>query len=405
MSTIQRRELARFRNHVKKLAEKDHLGVDGFDAELNQLRQVDQRVRSNLDEFYTGSLGSSLAKNRFDDVKPNEGTIVRLKPVSKNGEGTYINANYIDARETLEVPFVYIATQAPLENTVLDFWRMIYENDVAFIVMLCNTQENGKSKSKMYWPAVGEVIDLKLLSITNVGEKSHQDSVHRTLVLRTIRGDERTITHMQHLGWPDEGVPESSVPLMMMIQEIAKSPRSVTSPIVVHCSGGVGRTGVFISMHVLLGQFQQERTHMSVPRVVHFLKLCRSGMVQRKDQYLYLYYATLREMERMVLSCDTGRDLLTGASVTRQVHSSSLRIDTDTTTGPPVMLLPAKVTSHKKWKLANLFKYGSAEPTDGKEKSKRRGVVAAAARERSGRPVRKAERNPGPTVCRTTLVK
>ena len=39
---------------------------------------------------------------------------------------------------------VYIATQGPLPHTVNDFWRMIWEQEVRCIVMLCKTEENGE---------------------------------------------------------------------------------------------------------------------------------------------------------------------------------------------------------------------------------------------------------------------
>lgn len=38
----------------------------------------------------------------------------------------------------------YIATQTPLENTVNDFWRMIWEYQSRSIVMLCKIKEDGK---------------------------------------------------------------------------------------------------------------------------------------------------------------------------------------------------------------------------------------------------------------------
>lgn len=311
MSLVQKREEARFRDHVRRLSVRNFpSNQDGFDDELIELGKIDQRVRSNLDEFYTASLGSSMAKNRFDDVKPNEQTIVKLRPTSKRGEGMYINANYVDAREAMGVPFVYIATQAPMQNTVLDFWRMVYENDTAFIVMLCAVKENGKVKSETYWPAQGQVYDLGLLSVATLSENVRSDSVHRTMLLRTVRGDEKEIYHMQYLAWPDQGIPTTSIPLMEMIQAIGKSRRSVESPIVVHCSGGIGRTGVFIGLHIALAQFQLERAGISVLRIVRFMKLCRSGMVQRKDQYMYLYYSVQREMERMILSAERGVNLL-----------------------------------------------------------------------------------------------
>ena len=41
----------------------------------------------------------------------------------------------------------YIATQAPMENTVNDFWRMIWDYQSRSIVILCKMKEDGKANS------------------------------------------------------------------------------------------------------------------------------------------------------------------------------------------------------------------------------------------------------------------
>ncbi|KAG5488966.1 hypothetical protein JIQ42_00585 [Leishmania sp. Namibia] len=335
------REKQRFDTHLRRLSEcADPTLEDGFDRELGKLRRVDAYVRSNLDEYFSASLGSNMVKNRFPDVKPNEGTIVRLSTIGLHGDGTYINANYVDAREKFNVPFVYIATQAPMKNTVLDFWRMVYENDSAFIVMLCAVKENGKVKSVTYWPPRGETYDMGILSVTLVAENTRQDWIHRRLLLCSVRGEKKEVCHMQYVAWPDQGVPQSSVTLMEMINVIAKSPRSTQSPIVVHCSGGVGRTGVFIGLQIALTQFQLGQTNISITRIVRYLKACRSGMVRRKDQYIFLYYAVQREMKRMILSQKVGVDLLD--SRPRLVSPTVTRTDPipTQTASPPIMPIP-----------------------------------------------------------------
>jgi protein tyrosine phosphatase len=305
MTDHQKRAALALRDQLTVMGQRDiPTNRDGFDDEFDSLRHLDHRTRQNRDEFYTALLGSNMSKNRYADVLPNEATRVILDPINVKGDGDYINANYIDGRRLFGVPFVYIATQAPMRSTVGDFWRMVYENNTAFIVMLCAEIEAGKQKSEKYWPeGQGGVLQLGPLSLVILSENHRADTIFRTILIRTVDGKERKVFHMQYVRWPDQGIPQSSAPLMEIIMALGRSPLSTQTPTVVHCSGGVGRSGVFIAMHVALALFQLERP-VSVPHIVQYLKLCRTGMVQRKDQYLFTYYAILREMERMIWSSD-----------------------------------------------------------------------------------------------------
>lgn len=52
--------------------------------------------------------------------------------------------------QSYQVRGMYIATQFPLENTVNDFWRMIWEKKSNCVVMLANEEEDPVSRASIY---------------------------------------------------------------------------------------------------------------------------------------------------------------------------------------------------------------------------------------------------------------
>ena len=45
----------------------------------------------------------------------------------------------------------FIIAQAPMSNTTEEFWKMVYEKDVAVIVMLSDLVEDGKVNDVQWW--------------------------------------------------------------------------------------------------------------------------------------------------------------------------------------------------------------------------------------------------------------
>ena len=80
-------------------------------------------------------------KNRFLNILPYDKNRVKLVPIAGCRQSDYINASLTDGFQKRNA---FIATQAPLENTVNDFWRMIVEQNVHIIVMLTKLEEKGQ---------------------------------------------------------------------------------------------------------------------------------------------------------------------------------------------------------------------------------------------------------------------
>ncbi|ELK24918.1 Receptor-type tyrosine-protein phosphatase C [Myotis davidii] len=92
-------------------------------------------------------------KNRYVDILPYDYNRVELSEINGDAGSNYINASYIDGYKE---PRKYIAAQGPREETVDDFWRMIWEQKATVIVMVTRCEEGNRNKCAEYWPSMEE---------------------------------------------------------------------------------------------------------------------------------------------------------------------------------------------------------------------------------------------------------
>lgn len=250
-------------------------------------------------ECTIAQLQESGDKNRFQDVLPYDDTRVELVPTKENNTG-YINASHI--RITVGgQEWSYIATQGPMTNTCSDFWQMVWEQGVSIIAMVTAEEESGREKSFRYWPRLGSRHNTVTYGRFKITTRFRTESgCYATTGLKIkhlLTGQERTVWHLQYTDWPDHGCPEDFKGFLTYLEEIQSvrrhtnsisDPKNTNLPVLVHCSAGVGRTGVVILSEIMIACLEHNEV-LAVPKYLYKLRAQRMMMVQTLSQYTFVY--------------------------------------------------------------------------------------------------------------------
>ncbi|XP_011301846.1 tyrosine-protein phosphatase non-receptor type 7 isoform X2 [Fopius arisanus] len=257
----------------------------------NQLRKAIRDPTSLHKEFWEVPLNvpekvdifGAGVKNRYSGVLPNPQSRVILADV-EDPVGSYINANYIRGYDGEQNRF--IATQGPLPNTVTDFWRMIWLDNVQAIVMMTRLFEASKNKCDVYFPLeMNSRVQTGNFTVILNSIISRGGFTIRDLEIRH-EGERRQVTHYWYDSWPDHAVPQASDSLVSLAAEVNTLP----GPIVVHCSAGIGRTGCFIALATGITQLSRDG-NVDVLGILCQMRYDRGGMVQTAEQYEFVHRA------------------------------------------------------------------------------------------------------------------
>lgn len=254
----------------------------------------------------------------YYDVRPYDHTLV--------SEGDdFFNANYITLGEK-----VYIAGQAPMESCFYNFWKMICDNSTAVIVMLTELEEPHPAsqhlikKAYRYWPneqekelifrpqSIKQYIEEELISVQFITEECISEDIDfnqpdyegakRQFIMKSLfniryrdkenQWVERNVTLIRYRFLYDMGAPETEIEkstFIRLLDEVnhleSLNPKSKT---VVHCSAGVGRTGMYIACDHLKSNSRAQTQWYGTREIAKLILKMRSQrphMVQKSSQF------------------------------------------------------------------------------------------------------------------------
>lgn len=248
-------------------------------------------------DFLVRNCPLTLSLNRYPDILPYKDTVVSLLNHS------YINASFIDS-SLPNTENMFIATQAPLKSSVSSFWSMIWQYNVELIIMICCINENGMPKCDEYFPEESSIVCENFQISVESSFQVFPGLIQRIFKLLDLNTLEiKSVTHLHGKSWPDQGVPkikDEYNSIDHIIQSI-KNARLMqpNCKIAVHCSAGIGRTGMLIGIYNLVVALEemieydiQNSTNfarVSVFGTTRRLREQRWGMVNNEKQYKFMY--------------------------------------------------------------------------------------------------------------------
>ncbi|XP_063048158.1 FERM and PDZ domain-containing protein 2 [Engraulis encrasicolus] len=251
---------------------------------------MDLQHMKSSDECVVGRAPENRLKNRYRDILPYDKTRVLL-----GEEQGYINASYI-RMQVGDEELLYIASQAPMSSTVGSFWQMVWESRCDVVVMTTREEEAGRSKVYRYWPDSMDIpMETDRYQLTLDNHQTLRDfHINVVKMVDKKNGNCHFVKQVCVCRWPDHRPAGSSEQLVRLVSYM----RAVHSrgPIIVHCSGGIGRTAVLICTDIIVRRIHRDLT-VSVSDIVKEMRTQRHGMIQTKEQYLFCYKVWLEILQ------------------------------------------------------------------------------------------------------------
>ncbi|KAF2360951.1 PTP type protein phosphatase [Trinorchestia longiramus] len=153
-----------------------------------------------------------------------------------------------------------------------------------------------QNKCVQYWPKEGQSQQYDNITVLNICQSSNNDYTLREFLVTKGDNASRTVYHYHFTAWPDHGVPSDPGCVLNFLHDVNKRQDELLGPrgpIIVHCSAGIGRTGTFIVLDMILRQIARQGLdcELDIQRTILLVRSQRSGLVQTEAQYKFVYLA------------------------------------------------------------------------------------------------------------------
>jgi protein tyrosine phosphatase len=167
----------------------------------------------------------------------------------------------------------------------------VFKKQVKLIIMLCNLFEDTRTKCDQYWPIdTLNPIEVNKLKIKLISESYMIDNqvLERKILVSSDEG-EFICSHIHVMCWPDHATPEAEITYNLFDSLIKKIHSSLNepknnSPVIIHCSAGVGRTGTMMALYNIFDILDRQ------------LKLIKS---QQKNTSNRIYFSVFTQVRKL----------------------------------------------------------------------------------------------------------
>ncbi|KAH3833879.1 hypothetical protein DPMN_107195 [Dreissena polymorpha] len=296
----------RFPYHYKSMLELEPGSkTSKLEHEFGKLQHVTKYHESLKTSFYeseeyiAAKSMENAEKNRTRNILPNDSHRPFL---STRVEGTndYINAVFLSSYRN---PKCFLVTQNPLSDTIVDFWRMVYEYKVCTIITL----DRITKPSEIYWPVESETITYIPFQLQHVTDVDHVTHIERTIKL-TNAGEPKEkallIKQYECRFWrSDSQVPVSGEGALLAVYEQAQKWQAVNGspPIVAHCLNGSSKSGLFCVVTATIDRLKHER-EVTLQHTLKQMRVNRHQIIPTYEQYRYCHDVIMEYM-RLIDPC------------------------------------------------------------------------------------------------------